>query len=143
MKDGELLKSNPFWRVANFNFFDQSILEWCKLFADKKSKHCWEKIVTDKAEFECGLFKTIEMNREELEVYSDELRKSRDKFIAHLDSELEDYRPLMDTAYKCVNYYYDYISKKENEENCLAEFPGSLNRLYDQCFKLAEKEYQS
>jgi hypothetical protein len=143
MKDGELIKINPFWKAANFNFFNQSILEWCKLFADKKGKHYWGKVVADKTKFEHGLFETIEMESEQLEKYSDELRKCRDKFIAHLDSELEDYRPFMDTAYKCIEYYYQYIIDNENEGDFIPEFPDNLNALYNDCNKLAENEYKT
>ncbi len=143
MKDGVLIKSNSFWRVTNFNFYDQAILEWCKLLADKKGKHHWGKIINNKNAFESGLLEVTSMNCDELETYTDELRNSRDKFIAHLDSNLVDYRPFMDIAYKSVEYYYRYIRGKECETNCLEEFPSTLNVLYDDCYKLAEKEYQT
>ncbi len=143
MKDGQLINANPFWKVANFNFFDEAILEWCKLFADKRGKHFWGKIVTDKSRFENGLLSSLSMDCEELESYSDELRKSRDKFIAHLDSEMEDCRPYMDTALECIEYYYQYITTHENEANYFPEFPLQLSTLYKDCYELAGREHKT
>jgi hypothetical protein len=31
-----LLDASDFWRAVNGNFLDMCVLEWCKLFADKK-----------------------------------------------------------------------------------------------------------
>jgi hypothetical protein len=141
MKDGVLIKSAPFWRAANFNFFDQAILEWCKLFGDKKGKHYWEKIVTDTSKFETGLFHLLKMDCNELDSYTDELRKCRDKFIAHLDSDMEDYGPFMDAAYKCIEYYYQYIFTHEDEANYFSGFPENLGAFYNKCFDHALNEY--
>lgn len=143
IKDGALIKSNPFWKTANFNFFDQAILEWCKLFADKKGKHYWENIATNTSQFEIGLFNLLEIDSDGLKNYSDELRKCRDKFIAHLDSELNDFRPHMNTAHKCIEYYYQYIIEHEDEANYFPDFPVKLSELYDQCFGLAYSEYKT
>jgi hypothetical protein len=33
-----------FWRQANGNFLDICVLEWCKLFGDKKGKHHWSRV---------------------------------------------------------------------------------------------------
>ncbi|WP_043994275.1 hypothetical protein [Moritella sp. PE36] len=143
MENGILLKTNPFWRTANFNFFDQAVLEWCKLFADKKGKHYWGKIATDCSKFQIFLCETIRMDNDEFEVYVNELRKSRDKFIAHLDSERHDYRPHMDIAYKCIEYYYQHLFNHDNKQNCLSDFPSDLKVFYDKCFQLAEAEYKT
>lgn len=35
------------------------MLEWCKLFADKKGKHYWGNVVTDKVGFKAGLLKAL------------------------------------------------------------------------------------
>lgn len=143
MENGVLLKINPFWRAANFNFFDQAILDWCKIFADKKGKHYWKKIANNHSEFQACLFESINMTSEEFESYADELRKSRDKFIAHLDSERSDYRPYMDTAYECTEYYYQYLFEHENIDNCLSGFPSDLKSFYHKCYQLAEVEYKT
>jgi len=142
MVDGKLVRDNAFWKTVNFNFYDLSILEWCKLFADVKGKHYWGKIVPNKVDFESDLLSTLSINRKELDNYSEEMRKSRDKFIAHLDSEETDYRPYMDLALESVIYYYQYILKHENEENNYSEFPKDLRLFYDSCSKEANFEYK-
>lgn len=141
MDDGKLIRDNPFWKVVNFNFFDQSILEWCKLFADNRGEHYWEKIIRDKEQFETGLLDTLSIDREGLDGYSNEMRRCRDKFIAHLDSENEDDRPIMDKALESAIYYYNYILVNENEENNYPDFPKDLRTLYEECEQLALSEY--
>lgn len=143
MENGKLIRDNPFWRTVNFNFFDQSILEWCKLFADKKGKHYWENIVRNKSDFELDLLTTLSIDRNEFDSYSDEMRKCRDKFIAHLDSEMEDYRPFMDKALESVMYYYHYVYLHENEENNYPDFPKDLRIFYRECQNLAKSEYKT
>ena len=143
MDNGKLIRNNPFWRVVNFNFYDQSILEWCKLFADKNGKHYWENIIRNKSEFEIGLLTTLSLVREEFDHYSNEMRKCRDKFIAHLDSEKIDYRPFMDKGLKSVTYYYHYLLLYEDEENNYPDFPKDLLYFYKNCQELAKSEYKT
>jgi hypothetical protein len=142
MANGKLIRNNPFWRVANFNFYDKSILAWCKLFADKAGKHYWKNIVRNKSEFELGLLKTLSLTRAEFDRYSNEMRKSRDKFIAHLDSEKTDYHPFMDKGLEAVKFYYRYLLLHEDEENNYPDFPKDLLLFYKECEALAKSEYQ-
>jgi hypothetical protein len=32
-------RQGGFWREAHGNFFDISVLDWCKMFADREGKH--------------------------------------------------------------------------------------------------------
>lgn len=38
------LARNQFWVEVNGAFLDRAILEWCKLFADKKERHHWRQV---------------------------------------------------------------------------------------------------
>jgi hypothetical protein len=47
--------SKQFAVAARNNCLDMAFLDWCKLFADKKGKHHWRKVLTDEASFMSGL----------------------------------------------------------------------------------------
>ncbi len=38
-RKGELIFKDQFWVNANGNFIDVCVLEWCKLFGDKRGQH--------------------------------------------------------------------------------------------------------
>jgi hypothetical protein len=65
------------------NFIDIAVLEWCKLFGDRKGKHFWANVVTDPSSFESALLIHLGVTIQELVVYVDEVRTYRDKFLAH------------------------------------------------------------
>ena len=59
VKDNLLNPYHPqgeFWLQAHSNFFDISVLDWCKLFADRKNgKHHWRRVVENPDRFEADL----------------------------------------------------------------------------------------
>ena len=40
-----------FWINAIGNFLDICVLEWCKLFGEKRGKHYWREIISDPDSF--------------------------------------------------------------------------------------------
>jgi hypothetical protein len=40
---------------AHGNFFDISVLDWCKLFADRKGEHHWRRVVDEDDRFRADL----------------------------------------------------------------------------------------
>lgn len=74
-----------FWRQANSNFIDMCVLDWCKIFADRKAVHHWRKIVFDPVKFEGDLLARLTLTADEFQQFLDKIRFYRDKFIAHLD----------------------------------------------------------
>ena len=85
-----------FWRNANGNFLDTAVMEWCKLFADCRGKHYWNKVIDDT--FLTGMLRSIGFTESEYEEYSQKMRTYRDKFLAHLDEERTMYPPLLQPA---------------------------------------------
>jgi hypothetical protein len=43
-----------FWRQVNGNFLDLCVLEWCKLFGNRKGRHFWRQVVSDPGAFRGG-----------------------------------------------------------------------------------------
>ncbi|MFL9998747.1 hypothetical protein PQR34_45335, partial [Paraburkholderia sediminicola] len=58
-KKGEPIRAGQFWINANGNFLDICVLEWCKLFADKKAKQGWRRVVSDPITFYAGLLESL------------------------------------------------------------------------------------
>ncbi len=69
------------------------------------------------------------------------MRKYRDKFIAHLDSESVMNIPALDIAKKAVWVYHSYIVQHEAQPGDLAELPVELDAGYTQCEQEAHRIY--
>jgi hypothetical protein len=115
-----------FWRTMANNCLDFCILEFCKLFADQHGKHLWRKVVSqDKlTQFEADLFRYVGLSAAEWDAYLDEMRRYRDKFIAHLDDDRIMRPPHLDHAKLAVEFYHHHIVDEE-------ALPGTLGGLVD------------
>lgn len=60
--DPEQTANANFWRLANSDFIDVCVLEWCKLFADERGKHHWKAVVTNPVEFKAGLLDRVKLD---------------------------------------------------------------------------------
>jgi len=117
-----------FWRAVNGNFIDMCVLEWCKLFADKKGKHYWKNIVSNPDEFRAGLLLHIGTKEAGFQKDIDIMLRYRDKFIAHLDSDPIMFIPALDAAKKAVWFYYAHVVDHEGAN--LAGLPPDLEAGY-------------
>ncbi len=124
--------------TANNNFVDMCVLEWCKLFGDKKGEHYWGSIVADPTKFESELLQHLSVDTATFETYRLEMRAYRDKFVAHLDSELRGDIPSFDLAWRAVEFYYDFLVMHEAAPGDLAYLPVNVTILrlaYEQQFQ--------
>ena len=111
-----------FWITANNGFLDIGVLEWCKIFGDKRAKHDWRKSVTDQAAFLTALLDHIRLTEKLFEDYISEMRAYRDKFVAHLDEEERMNIPNLVAAIKSTQFLYQHLLA--SEDNCDA-FPDA------------------
>src|SRR5437588_664498 len=102
-------RGRNFWLHVSSNFLDAAVMEWCKLFGDKQGKHYWSKIVSDPARFESELRRHLGIDAATLEKYIETIRRYRDKFAAHLDSERVMHIPNFDMAKAAVEFYHKHI----------------------------------
>ncbi|MBM3579281.1 MAG: hypothetical protein FJX34_00725 [Alphaproteobacteria bacterium] len=67
----QILNSPSFFKAAVGNFFDIAVLEWCKLFVDKKSFYYWGKLVDEKEnnDFLREVLRLVNKTNEEFELY--------------------------------------------------------------------------
>lgn len=127
-----LRKKEQFWRSVNGNFIDMAFLEWCKLFGDSTAKHHWSKCITDQKSFKQGLLASTNLTAKEFDVYRIEVRKYRDKFVAHLD-ELNDMQiPSLQPALDSVRYLYQYLVDVENDVDAYPDAPQDANNYYQE-----------
>jgi len=126
-----------FWRQTNGNFLDICVLEWCKLLGDKKAKHHWTKLVFDPVSFEAAMYKHIGIDADAFALKVQEIRRYRDTFVAHLDSDLVAHIPLLDgPAETALRFYHEHLVTNEARAGYLVGLTGASDELvrgYDQC----------
>jgi hypothetical protein len=117
-----------FWRAVSGNFIDMCVLEWCKLFADRRGKHYWRNIAADPDDFRVKLLNHLGIDEVGFQKDIDIMLRYRDKFIAHLDSDIIMNIPALDAAKKAVWFYHGYVLAHENI--VLAGLPADLDKGY-------------
>lgn len=125
-----LIRSEQFWVTANGNFLDHCVLEWCKLFGDKRGRHHWRKVIIDHARFFAGLLATLKLTETQFELYIEEMRTYRDKFVAHLDLDEVMQIPKLTLARKSVTYLHGYVLAHEDDDCFFPESPAKAARFY-------------
>ena len=140
-KNGQLVTNDQFFVNANSNFLDVCVLEWCKLFGDKRGEHYWRKVITDQEAFFVGLLQRLKLTEAEFEAYVKSMRTYRDKFVAHLDTEEVMYPPKLRTARKSVSFLYEYLLANEEIDGCFHDAPQKASRFYEYFSWLGRKVY--
>ena len=112
-----------FWITTHNNFLDIAVLEWCKVFGDRKAKHHWRKLVTDQDAFLLQLLGHLRLTEALFEAYIAESRTYRDKFIAHLDNEDRMEIPNMSPAIKSAQFFYRWMLEEEDDCHAFGDMP--------------------
>ncbi len=76
---------DQWWITVQNNFLDICTLDWCKVFADNKGKHSWQKVLP-RNEFDALVLNPSGLSAAEVELLAGKVRKYRDKHLAHLDN---------------------------------------------------------
>lgn len=63
-----------FWVGANGNFIEIAVLEWCKLFGDKKRKYAYTKLVPAADAFLAAMLAHIDIAEDDWNEYVDAMR---------------------------------------------------------------------
>lgn len=105
--------TRDFWITQGGNCTDIAVLEWCKLFADRADKHHWSRIVADLDAFKPSLLARLGMEEAAYSDYVTSVRRYRDKFVAHLDSDNVMDIPMLDIAERAVFFYHQHLTTQE------------------------------
>lgn len=131
-----------FWIRANGNFLDIPVSEWCKVFADKKSKHHFVRVIPEPEKLLPGLTAALGMDEAAYSALIAGVREYRDKFVAHLDDQrvmnVPEMQPLLDSAV----FLYDTLCTNEATVVHLTGLQPNAKEFYDQRFAEALAEYQ-
>jgi hypothetical protein len=145
-REEPLTANASFWRTTSNNFLDTCVLEWCKLFGGWKEEHYWGNVISNRARFTAELLVRLNITADDLESFRIEMRAYRDKFLAHLDSELVANIPKLDLARASVEFYHAYVIGNEVEPGDLSDLPDTADKLrlgYDECKEEAARVYQA
>lgn len=134
-------RREQFWRTINGNFIDICMLEWCKLFGDRKAQHHWSKCISDPEKFLKGLYEHTALNENEFESFRIEVRSYRDKFVAHLDELSEMQIPQLQPALDSVRYLYTYLLEHEDDVNAFQDAPRCANSRYQEHMREGRKAH--
>ena len=88
--------------------------------------------MTDTDAFSAGLYDHTGLDEAEFEAYRLEVRKYRDKFVAHLDQLNQMQIPQLQPALDSVRYLYQYLLEHEDDVDAFHDAPPSANARYQQ-----------
>jgi hypothetical protein len=135
---------SAFWTQASANFLDIAVLEWCKLLGDEKDKHFWRNVVTDPAAFEASLLDNLGLTAPDFADLAKKMRRYRDKFVAHLDSDTKMDIPQLMAPLAANSFYHGHLVRVEAAAGDLfglADTSEKFAKGYEQCFKEAQRAY--
>ena len=99
--------------TANSNFLDVAVLEWCKLFAEPRGKHHWTRVIHDRSAFEHRVLCDLSLTTDQFAAFIRDVRKYRDRFLAHLDDDETMDIPRLDSIITSVQSLYQFLMSKE------------------------------
>jgi hypothetical protein len=136
-------KPEEYWKTVTSNCLDVCILEWCKLFADPNDPHHWRNVVSIPSKFEGDLYKRVRVSSSRFEAYRIATRRYRDKFVAHLDSDLVMEIPTLDLALTAARIYYSHVREVECGPQTARSFPQDLFDYYAESNMAAARVVQT
>jgi hypothetical protein len=131
-----------FWLEVHGNFFDKSVLDWCKLFADNRGKHHWRRVVESPDRFAMELYAALGVTVSEFDGLVEKVKRYRDRFVAHLDEEREMLLPALETAKGAVIFLHKRLVKQAAGSGDWRGLPTSPEEL-EQGFAQATREARS
>jgi hypothetical protein len=112
------------------------------LLGDEKDKHFWRNVVTDPAAFEASLLISLKMMESDFADFAKKIRRYRDKFVVHLDSDGKMDIPRVTVALAANSFCHKHIVTTEADAGDLfglADTSEKFAQGYEQCFKEAQQ----
>jgi hypothetical protein len=133
-----------FWREAHGNFIDICVLDWCKLFADRKGKHHWCRVVDEPDRFKVNLCTTLGVTVADFDTLLTQVRRYRDSFVAHLDNERMMRLPALELAKRSTVFLYERLpqeARRYEDWEGLLTTAEQLDQGFTQAFQKAQSVY--
>jgi hypothetical protein len=137
----KLRNNGDFWARANGNFLDVATLNWCILFVDPKEKHYWQRAFVTKDNLVNDLFSHMVMTEGEFNSAVLEIKRYRDKFLAHLDNPQEDilYYPETEFMLKSAKYLFEVLKSNEQTKRALIGVFINADNYYNDKYEEVRK----
>jgi hypothetical protein len=135
------LSGSQFWRTVNGNCLDICVLEWCKLFADKNGEHYWGQIFHAPTSFLPELLHYIGLEKNDYDAQVSRIRRYRDKFVAHLDSDDVMHLPQLDVPKAAALFYHSQLVITDSLAANLSSGFAGLDEYYTACVNEAKAVY--
>jgi hypothetical protein len=132
--------NTDFWRKVNGNFLDIATLDWCKIFVEHDGKHHWSTIFPDKKSFRADLFSGINVSEKDFRNEIKEIKKYRDKFLAHLDEPTALYYPKSEIMLKSSMFLYHLLATSPKTRMALSGALIDPQDFYDDYYQVAMRE---
>jgi len=89
------------------------------------------------------LLRVVGVTEAELNRHIQEMRRYRDKFVAHLDSDEVMQIPDLTMTLKSVSFLYDYLLENEGEPEFFADAMKPASAFYERFLEEGKKVYGS
>lgn len=122
---------NNFWREVSQNAMDLAVLDWCHLFGNKRDELHWTNVFGEDPTFKQRLLETLGVSEEEWTQYWGQMRKYRDKDVAHLEIQKVSIRPAMAIAIKSTGFYFSEVQKARTRSGIAHHRVPNLEDLLD------------
>jgi hypothetical protein len=97
-----------------------------------RALHGWRKVVSEPDRFYAALLAELKLDEAAWAALVGHVRRYRDKFLAHLDSDLVMHIPQLDEALSAASFYYHWILDQELHPMHRGKIPPSLLAVYDE-----------
>ena len=139
--ESTVIVNRDFWIRANGNFLDIAVLEWCKVFSEKRGEHHWTKIFKSKYEWMSKFLAHMKMSQKEFHAELQKITKYRNKYIAHLDPIPLKY-PKTDIMLKSMSYLYDEICNDMETKSAVRDYGLSALDVFIEHLKYGKAEVE-
>ncbi|MEX2244314.1 MAG: hypothetical protein WD716_10775 [Fimbriimonadaceae bacterium] len=134
------------WSTVGDNFMRLAILDWCKIFADRKGKLNWRREAPRPETFMNDLLQAIDVSQSDFEIYTTQMRRVRNKWVAHLDPEIygadpRNKTPYLGLALQSLAYFYDRARNGATTAVLSAEIVASALWEYEKRLAWAQTEF--
>ncbi len=130
-----------FWQTCANNNIDMCVLDWYKLFADKKGKHFWKKVIKDQGDFVEKMLEELGINEIQFEEYAEQVKTYRDKYVAHADDKSTMHIPFLDLIKDSALFLCRYLYDHEQVGGCFYDAPPDFALFYSERLNHAESVY--
>jgi hypothetical protein len=107
---------NPsYWIYVLNNFYDLTILEWCKVFGSYGEPTHWTTLVPEpnRDSFRKGLLNHVGLTESGWQFYCEQVRDYRNHRLAHHQRSTKiTHYPALDNILKSAFYYHDWLVKQ-------------------------------